>query len=64
MIDTTSEFADNGVFFLTQNSASCRYSGCPCFEHPTSGLGVDFKQRTGLLVEYGIGNDTSLYRDQ
>ncbi|MGN8119912.1 methyltransferase [Labrys sp. 22185] len=64
VIDVASQIADNGVFILPQASSSFRYSGCLCFERLTSGPGVEFKQRTGLFMECGIGIDTSICRDQ
>lgn len=61
IIDLASQLAEYGAFLIPQGSAPFHYSGRRCHEYRDSKKHSSFSKQTGLVLDAGVGVDTSVY---
>lgn len=60
IIDLASQYADQGVFIIPQNSAGFAYSGVPYYERKEGNAEYQrFAKQTGIFLDIGAGMDTT-----
>lgn len=64
VIEVASRIARDGAFIVPQMSSPWRYSGVPCFERNESERALAFRTQTGIVLDTGVGIDTSHYRTE
>lgn len=62
LIDHAAQFASRGAFIVPKMSAPFRSK--PYHQPLKEGRGVDFIEKTGILLEAGCGIDCDIYRDE
>lgn len=63
VIELASTIADNGSFIIPQMSAGFVYSGAQYYDRRPSTKYDKFVKETGIVLNPGIGVDTSFYKD-
>ena len=63
IIDLAADLADFGAFILPAGSAPFMYSGRPFYERYENNKYKRFFKDTGIYLDVGSGQDTSIYKD-
>lgn len=64
VINIASKLADDGAFIVASNAAPFRYSGAPYFDMYDNKKYDKFLDETGIMLDGGVGIDTSIFKDQ
>mgnify|MGYP001025818560 FL=1 len=62
IIEAASNIAKEGAFIIPQMSAPFVYSGTNCSRWLTEGRARQFEKRTGIVLDFNVGIDTSYYK--